>query len=105
MTEPEPLIDLANCNAFQEDGDKGKTDWLIRKNKGGETLFVLPKHLRDSDVFTILDFARQYELIAFNAGIKFAEKQKNVSMQNHIQALTNENERLANKLVQLIGDE
>lgn len=101
----DPLVDLANCNAFQEDGDQGKTDWLIRKNKSGETLFVLPKHLKDNDVFTILDFARQYEVIAFNAGIEFAKKQKNVSMHNHIAALTSENEKLANKLVQLIGEE
>ena len=101
----EPLVDLANCNAFQEDGDKGKTDWLIRKNKSGDTLFVLPKHLKDNDIFTILEFARKYELIAFNAGIDFAKKQKHNSYERLISDLSSENERLANKLVQLIGEE
>jgi len=105
-------IDLANCNMHQTDGDKGKSPWYIRRNITGETLHEFPPNINNNLMFNIIGFARKYELIAFNKGMsaqkklsqeKMIEMTKQFTVQNL--SLVAENERLATKLMKLIGDE
>ena len=105
-------IDLAHATMFQETTSTGKTDWKIRKNISNEELFIFPKYISDKDMFLIMEFARKFELIAFNAG---ADYQRELSKQvldktqadfsNRIKVAREENERLSLKLMKLIGDE
>ena len=98
-------IPLANANAFQlsEDGKKG--DWIIRENATDRELARLNGRISDEDVFAILHFAREYELLAFNAGIDFQKAHLNAAADRQIKGLLSErqamiqrNEELANAL-------
>ena len=106
------LIPLQHANAYQEDGANGKTDWLIRENQTNRPLFELDKTIRDEQIFQILDFARKYELEAFNKGIEFQKKQSNKPLLDEIkylreqlEAVTKHDEMLANKLEALLINE
>ena len=107
------LIDLQNAHVTQFTNEtSGKSAWKVRKNITNEDLFDLPKDLCEKDVFTILDFAKKFELIAFNKGINFQKEQSNkiINQQRQefdtrITLARQENERLANKLGQLIGEQ
>ena len=97
------LIDLQAAHATQD--SLNKTPWLIQKNITCERLGELPGHFTEEEVFHVLDFARKYELIAFNAGIQHAKslantvlKEQIVSLQAEIKALSKDNEYLANVL-------
>ncbi len=98
-------IDLQSAHITQHTNGQNKTDWEVKANITEENLFTLPKHLNESDVFTIMEFARKYELIAFNAGIAFQKGKQNEVLQSKIiqlseivKELSNENERLATVL-------
>lgn len=69
MTTNDDLIDLQHANVFQltTNGIGGR--WRVRRNITGETLFELPAELTDQQVFAVLEFARRFELKAFNVGI------------------------------------
>ena len=69
MTPPD-LIQLANCNAHQLTKDGKKGDWIIRENITDAELFRFNGRISDEDMFAIMKFARQYELIALNTGIQ-----------------------------------
>ena len=105
------LIPLANANAFQTKSNGVKSKWFIRENITGQELFKLDKNFTESQIFNILDFARAFELEAFNKGI-FFEKEKAAKMLEKIQkdfnakvqAARQENERLSIKLMDLIGE-
>jgi len=86
------LIDLQNAHVTQITNEvKGKSAWKVRQNITSEDLYDLPANLSEKDVFTVLDFAREFELIAFNAGIQF-QKQMQSNIANN---LINENKRLS----------
>ena len=107
------LIDLQNAHVTQITNEKvGKSVWKVRKNITSEDLFELPAHLSEPDVFEIMDFAKQFELIALNTGINFQRGESAKVLQKTIQGFENqikiareENSRLANKLGQLIGEQ
>ena len=99
------LIDLQSANVIQLTSNGTKGEWHVRKNITGEDLQVLPASISDELMFTILDFARKYELIAFNAGIKFQKGKENEVLAasiNELKAvrdiLIEENSRLADAL-------
>ena len=104
MTEPE-LIDLQSANATQLTSSGVKGEWRIKKNITGELLQILPAAVSDELMFTFLDFARKYELIAFNAGISFQKGKENEVLAANINELKavrdiliEENSRLADAL-------
>ena len=112
MEELEDLIDLQNSHVNQYTDENGKKSvWEVQKNKTNEVLAVLPKELNDEQVFKVLHFARDFELLAFNIGMKYMQKEM---IENHlaeksvymkmIDQLKQENERLAEKLEELIGE-
>ena len=95
-------IDLQACNAGQLSTSGVKGDWSINKNITGEVLHMFPASIADKVMFSILDFAKKYELIAFNAGINFQKGKQNevlassiVQLKRSIIDLTEENSRLA----------
>lgn len=103
------LIQLQSCNAFQKIGQDLNADWAIRENITGDVLQTLPGYIKDQDIFLILDFAKKYELIAFNEGIKFQKDKQNLVLSdkilhqdNTIKEILAENERLAGILEQHI---
>jgi len=106
------LIDLQSANMTQNSKDSVKEDWHIRKNITGEVLEILPSYIRDKDMFTILNFSKKFELIAFNAGINFQKKHQNeyyVAQINHIKQvnkdLADENIRLSTLLENILNKE
>lgn len=108
----EELISLAHANMFQLTHRNKKNEWLIRKNITNEELFKFPSHFNEQEMFLILNFARKFELIAFNTGINFEKKKSQEFLNNIIKDNNNklsiargENERLSAKLMQLIGEQ
>jgi hypothetical protein len=104
------LIDLQNSHVTQVTQGGTRSEWKVRKNITSEDLFSLPGNLSEKDVFTVLEFARKYEQIAFQAGVVFQKKASDTMHKEQIDRLiiinkraTEENERLANKLGELIG--
>jgi len=79
ITEAKPvqLIDLQAAHITQLTTKGIKSDWEIRKNITSEKLLSLSNKLNDDEVYKILQFAKKYELIAFNAGIKFQKDKQN----------------------------
>ena len=95
------LIDLQSANATQLTHNGVKGTWSIKKNITGELLQVLPATVSDELIFTILDFARKYELIAFNEGIKFQKGKENEVLAANINILTHTNNVLAEENTRL----
>lgn len=99
------LIDLqaANVEVIKHIGNL--TKWNVRKNITGETLKLFEANITEEFMFQILNFARKFELIAFNTGIIFQKNKQNELLQQKIQLLEKvnkelvfENERLATVL-------
>lgn len=109
--ENNDIIHLQNAHVSQFTTGPNKTNWLVRKNISSENLAELPGYLSEADVFAILDFARKFELIAFNEGIAFGKK-KTITvyeptirdLQMKLELATQENERLAEILQKHIGE-
>lgn len=96
------FIDLQSAHVTQITSEKeGKGDWLVRQNMTSKDLYTLPSNLSDKDVFTILEFARKFELIAFNAGIEFGKD----GNRKRLKLAINENEKLASVLDKLTNKE
>jgi uncharacterized protein YlaN (UPF0358 family) len=68
------LIKLQSANMHQVTVKDQKQDWLIRQNMTNVVLDTFPANMTDEQMFKIMDFARKFELEAFNAGIQFAKK-------------------------------
>lgn len=86
------LIDLQNAHVTQITNETiGKSAWKVRQNITSKDLHELPANLNEKDVFACLDFARKFELIAFNVGINYQKQMVN----NQVQILEQENNRLA----------
>jgi len=106
------LIDLQTAHVNQGTTNNVKTEWSVRKNITSEQLGTLPKRFTEAEVFHVLDFARKYELIAFNAGIQHAKslangilKQEITTLRAEITDLSENNEYLANVLEQFTNKE
>ena len=114
MTEliNEDIIHLQHAHVTQHSNSKGNSPWRVNKNITNETLAELPQHFSEEEVFAIMAFARKFELVAFNEGIRFGKKHSNEIYEHKIKfgdeqlhLAREENERLANKLMQLIAKE
>ena len=99
------LIDLQAAHVNQGTKDNVKSMWVVRKNITSERLGDLPKRFTEAEVFHVLNFARKYELIAFNAGIQHAKslangilKEEILTLRSEIKALSENNEYLAKVL-------
>lgn len=99
------LIQLQSCHMTQHSGDNGKSPWSIEENITNDKLGELPRNLSEKEVFAIIHFARDYELKALNAGIKFQKGKNNEYLKSQIhelkiavKGLMLENEKLAEAL-------
>ena len=78
LKEPtQEFIDLQAAHVTQNSVHGVKGEWHVKKNVTLEELDVFPANISDTIMFKILNFARKYELIAFNAGIKFQKDKQN----------------------------
>lgn len=107
----ENLIELqtAHVNQYTISGVRG--DWFVEKNITNERLHTFSPLITDEEMSSIMDFARKYELEAFNIGIKFQKQKQNKllieqidQLKKTITELANENDRLAIILEKHIGE-
>ena len=103
--EPKQLLKLQTCHTTQHTNEGTKSDWSIEENMTNNVIHILPRKLRDKEVLEVVNFAKKYELEAFNIGIKFQKEQQNSfllaqisELTNNIKGLAAENEKLANTL-------
>jgi hypothetical protein len=108
---PVSLLDLATSHVTQHTKGHIKSDWSIQLNSSNTEVCTLPKCLGEQDVFRIMDFIKEYELKAFNTGIKFQKNEQNlvlkdvIQKQKHqIELLAEENIRLANAIEQITSN-
>lgn len=95
-------IKLQNAHVTQLSEVLIKSEWIVRENITGDSLQVFPNTIDESTMFSIMDFAKKYELVAFNEGIKFG-KQKTLdvydprisALETQVKEIKSENERLA----------
>ncbi len=108
----EPLIPLqaAHVNMYPQLNDK--TIWEVQENKTNILLHEFRINITENDMFSILDFARKYELAAFDIGMKHMNRemteklnQERKKYQDLINELEIANTKLADKLETLIGEE
>ena len=106
------LLDLQSAYTTQVTTEKdGKLNWVVY-NEDRKKLAELPKELNDSQMFAILDFAKEFELQAFNTGMFHMKSQKDDEIKmildrgnKQLQELRDENARLATKLEKFIISE
>ena len=111
MSNQKELIFIQNSHVTQHtNANSEKTEWSVQKNESNEELYTLPKHWDESTVFTALDFAKKFELEALNVGINFGvsrmvdkHNRETAILNDRIKALTEANDRLSEKLGQLLG--
>jgi len=102
------LLDIATSHVTQHTSGHIKSDWSVELNETDEKIHIFPKHFSDNEIFDIMDFAKKYELEAFNKGIKFGKRKTIKIYQEKLDEATarmkymaQENERLANALEQI----
>lgn len=78
-----------------------KSEWQVKKNITGDLLHTFPATVPDNLMVAILDFARDYELLAFNSGIKFQKDKQNEYLQAQIAELVGVNKEIAGENVRL----
>ncbi len=101
------LIKLQNAHVTQITGKKGKGDWEVQENITNELLYELPHTMSESDIFTVLDFARKYELQALNAGIRFQNHKFDNERDNLLRVIEEQqqtNDKLARSLHRLMEE-
>ncbi len=105
------LIDLQAANIAQISKDGVKGDWRVKKNITGEVLGTFSSKISDVDIRQILNFAKKYEIIAFNEGIKLQKTKQNELLRadiSKLKAVNNElgaeNMRLAAIIEKLIPE-
>ncbi len=111
--EMKVLIPLAAAHVNQYTGSDGeKSPWEVQENETNGLLAVLPRDLTDAQMFKIMAFARKFELLAFNIGMSHMQKEllskwtiEKENLLRVIKELEAANNRLADKLGQLIGEE
>ena len=94
-------IDLQSSNYTQTTTHGVRGDWRVRKNITGEDLQTFPPLVSDELMYSILTFAKKFELIAFNAGINFQKDKQNGVLAAKIQDITNLNTALADENTRL----
>lgn len=99
------LIKLQSAHCTQHTSEGVKSDWKVEENATNDNLFVFPPNISDELMFQIMNFARKYELDAFNAGIQFQKGKQNEVLQQTIneqlaviEALGHDNNRLAESI-------
>ena len=99
------LVELADSHVTQQTQGHIKSEWKVYTDGNTKPLIEFPKHFTEKEIFLIMDFAKEYELKALNAGIKFQKKKENeylreiVDKQKFIiEALGKDNDRLAEAL-------
>lgn len=107
---PEILLTLAAAYVTQQSQGHIKTDWSVR-NKDNKTLIEFPKTYTEAEMFKIMDFVKEYELEAFNTGIKLGKEKTVVvydkriaELMDIIKEMKSENERLASILDKHFGE-
>jgi len=113
MEERENLIPLQASHVTQLTDKTGNiSPWEVQENKTNDLLAVLPREFTEKQVFRVLHFARKFELIAFNIGMKHmhSELGKNFEIEKQklirvINGLETANNKLAEKLGSFIGEE
>lgn len=97
------------CTQHSKDGRKG--DWVLF-DKEKQQLEIFPKEWDEKMIFNILDFAKKYELDAFNKGIEYGKNLNPTTikalesvirqLKEENKKLLIENERIGGKLDQLL---
>lgn len=85
--DPDILIPLQLAHMTQHTLSGIPGDWYVRENITGRDLHTLPSTISDRDMFALMDFSREFELEAFNTGIKFQKQQQNAYLQARIDEL------------------
>ena len=98
-------IKLENAHITQHTDGAEKSEWSLEANNTDEKLHQFPNTFTEKQMFNILDFARKYELEAWNSGIKFGRNkakeiwEKKIELANkQIKYMREENARLAQAL-------
>jgi len=106
---PDLTLQGAYANQFTRDGVRGDYNLISSKQ---EPLGQWPKKLNDAEVFQLLEFARGFELEAYDLGVKEERDRATAYInemkrrhENLLAEIRRENERLAEKLGQLIGEQ
>lgn len=94
------LIELQSANVNQLTADGVKGDWKVKKNITGEVLYSFPP-LADKVMRSVLNFAQDFELKAFNAGINYQKAKNNAVLEDQIRILTSVNKELADENIRL----
>ena len=99
------MIKLQNAHITQHTNGHIKSDWSIEENITDEKLASFESTVGDKLMFKILNFAREFELEAFNVGISYGKKvtvdvyaKKIDNLMEAIGEMRAENERLSTAL-------
>ena len=99
------LIELAASSITQHTNGHIRSEWKVYTTGNDRPIMTFPSTYKENEIFNIMDFAKKYELKAFNAGIKFQKDKQNEvlkeiieNQKTLIEALKNDNERLAEAL-------
>jgi len=99
------LVELADSSITQQTNGHIKSEWKVMTQGNDKPIMTFPKTYTDNEIFSIMDFAKKYELKALNAGIKFQKNKQNGllkelidNQKKLIEALKKDNERLAEAL-------
>lgn len=99
------ILELAGTHITQHTTGHQKTEWKVQLNGTQTVIQTFPSHFTENEIFAIMDFAKKYELDAFNKGVRFGNKNtvdayeaKLNAKENIINRLKAENERIAEAL-------
>jgi len=99
------MLQLSTAHVTQTTQGSEKSDWVVQENETDKQLGVFSSQITETSMFTILDFAKKYELRAFNIGIahgkqliKEVYKEREANYEGIIKHMKEENERLARAL-------
>lgn len=107
---PKMLIPIqSSCVQQRTLSSGGKLDWQVFDSEGIE-VYTLSSEISDNMIPGIQKYVKKFELNAFNEGINFMKEKKNKEIkeledkyQTIIQEMRFENNKIANKLHNLIG--
>lgn len=108
--ENRSIVDLQqSCVQQLTHRDNGKLNWQVFNNEGTQ-IHELDKAYNEKQIFEIQDYAKKFELEAFNRGIQFMKDQKNQEIRELeakysavITEMRVENDRVIDKLNTFIG--
>jgi len=95
------LIPLQNCHMTQYGSGAKKKDWSVEENITNKQLISFPSRFNEKEMFSIIKFARKYELEAFNTGINFQKNKQNIYLKATINELQKNNADLADENIRL----